>query len=139
MRLIDCKTLQLEEFYDSEIPPYAILPHTWEKSQEVSYQEFQALSPPTRSLRSSQHAIYTIKARRGYDKIVQSARLALANDLAFVWADTCCINKTSSAELSEAVNSMYQWYTNASVCYAYLADVFLERGEIEAQLSEGRW
>jgi len=41
------------------------------------------------------------------------------------WAeiDTCCIDKTSGAELSEAINFMYIWYRNASICYAYLSDV----------------
>jgi hypothetical protein len=37
--------------------------------------------------------------------------------------DTCCIDKKSSAELSEAINSMFRWYKNAAVCYAYLSDV----------------
>lgn len=35
----------------------------------------------------------------------------------------CCIDKTSTAELSEAINSMYRWYQKAQVCYVYLADV----------------
>jgi hypothetical protein len=39
------------------------------------------------------------------------------------WIDSCCIDKSSSAELSEAINSMFQWYKNAQVCYAYLSDV----------------
>ena len=41
----------------------------------------------------------------------------------WVWVDTCCIDKSSSAELSEAINSMYLWYQDSAVCYAYLADV----------------
>ena len=41
----------------------------------------------------------------------------------FGTADLCCIDKTSSAELSEAINSMYRWYQESGVCYAYLADV----------------
>ena len=32
-------------------------------------------------------------------------------------------SERSSAELSEAINSMYRWYENAQVCYAYLHDV----------------
>jgi hypothetical protein len=35
----------------------------------------------------------------------------------------CCIDKSSSAELSEAINSMFAWYRNAKVCYVYLEDV----------------
>ena len=41
----------------------------------------------------------------------------------WIWIDTCCVDKTSSAELSEAINSMYAWYQGASMCIAYLQDV----------------
>lgn len=37
--------------------------------------------------------------------------------------DTCCIDKRSSAELSEAINSMYSWYENSLVCLVILEDV----------------
>lgn len=139
MRLLDCKTLKLEEFYDSDIPAYAILSHTWEKGQEVTYQDLQALERASNNSSSSTDAIKTIKAKTGYDKIVRSAQLALADNWPFVWIDTCCIDKTSSAELSEAINSMYQWYKNSSVCYAYLADVFQAKGHVEEQLFDSRW
>jgi hypothetical protein len=39
------------------------------------------------------------------------------------WISVHSINKTSSAELSEAINSMFQRYQNADVCYAYLVNV----------------
>lgn len=45
------------------------------------------------------------------------------DSLQWVWVDTCCIDKLSSAELSEAINSMHAWYKRAYICYAYLADV----------------
>jgi hypothetical protein len=35
----------------------------------------------------------------------------------------CCIDKGSSAELSEAINSMFRWYERAVVCYVYLSDI----------------
>ena len=41
----------------------------------------------------------------------------------WVWIDTCCIDKSSSTELSEAINSMYRWYSSAAICLAYLHDV----------------
>jgi hypothetical protein len=40
----------------------------------------------------------------------------------YVWIDTCCIDKTSSAEFTEAINSMYRWYQKADICYAHLED-----------------
>ena len=63
------------------------------------------------------------RSTRGFPKILRCCSMALSEGHKYVWIDTCCINKTSSAELSEAINSMYRWYANAAVCYAYLADV----------------
>jgi hypothetical protein len=112
MRLIDTTTLELREF-SGEIPPYAILSHTW-GAQEVSLQEFVAGSQANDS---------RITARDGYQKIVRTCRLAENRKLRYVWVDTCCIDKTSSAELSEAINSMFKWYQNSDVCFVYLVDL----------------
>ncbi|KAK4621759.1 NADH kinase POS5, mitochondrial [Fulvia fulva] len=88
---------------------YAILSHVWEEPGEVTFQDIRD---------------GTATAKTGWYKIKQ-ARLRAKEDhnLDYCWADTCCIDKTSSAELSEAINSMYRWYFHAKVCYAYLADV----------------
>ncbi|KAI1787057.1 HET-domain-containing protein [Ganoderma leucocontextum] len=56
-------------------------------------------------------------------KIRDACAVARANGYRYLWIDSCCIDKTSSSELSEAINSMYQWYARAEVCYAFLADV----------------
>lgn len=56
-------------------------------------------------------------------KIRRCCDYARAKGVPYVWIDTCCIDKTSSAELSEAINSMYDWYSHAEVCYIFLADV----------------
>ena len=56
-------------------------------------------------------------------KIREACNVARANGYRYLWIDSCCIDKTSSSELSEAINSMYQWYARADVCYAFLADV----------------
>lgn len=37
-----------------------------------------------------------------------------------LWIDSCCINKTSSAEPSEAINSTHACYSRASDCYVVL-------------------
>jgi hypothetical protein len=55
----------------------------------------------------------------------------------YVWIDTCCIDKTSSAELSEAINSMFRWYRKSKVCFAYLEDVSAEPGWKEDQVDVG--
>ena len=80
----------------------------------MSFQELQkAKSDESNMLNSS----------KGYQKIKDCCKLAASDGWQYVWIDTCCIDKTSSAELSEAINSMYRWYEEAQICYAYLADV----------------
>jgi hypothetical protein len=59
----------------------------------------------------------------GYKKIKDCCAKALEAEFQYVWIDTCCIDKTNSTELSEAINSMFGWYKNATTCYAYLEDV----------------
>jgi hypothetical protein len=65
----------------------------------------------------------TAQRKAGYDKVEKCCRKAAADGYRYAWIDTCCIDKRSSAELSEAINTMYKWYQNAEVCYVYLADV----------------
>lgn len=107
MRLLNTTNLKLYDFYDAEIPSYAILSHTWTK-QEVSLQMLE--DPKSKML-------------AGYTKIKRCCELALTEGWKYAWIDTCCIDKTSSADLSEAINAMYGWYEKAEVCYVYLADV----------------
>jgi len=123
MRLINCTTLKLEEFFGTNIPSYAILSHTW-GNDEVSFADYIR----------NQSAIST---KEGYNKIAFTCRQALLDGLNYAWVDTCCIDKSSSAELSEAINSMFAWYRLSTVCYAYLTDVV--KGEFEKRLAVSRW
>jgi len=114
MRLINTDTLMLREFTGSNVPPYAILSHTWDHD-EVTFQEMNQLS--LAELRQ--------KKGRSFDKIETTCRLAQQHSpgLQWAWVDTCCIDKTSSAELTEAINSMFAWYSMSAVCYVYLFDL----------------
>jgi hypothetical protein len=118
MRLLDTTSLELKEFADDEIPIYAILSHTWGK-EEVSFQEMQHRSLDL----VIRHQSTPLEKKAGYSKIRGSCKIAAQDGLTYIWIDTCCIDKISSAELTESINSMYKWYQNASVCYAYLSDV----------------
>ncbi|KAE8323706.1 heterokaryon incompatibility protein-domain-containing protein [Aspergillus sergii] len=109
MRLLNVHTLLLEEFNENKAPLYAILSHTWAEG-EVTYDDIQDASDK-----------YTKKA--GYEKIHSTCKQAINDKLEYVWIDTCCIDKSSSAELSESINSMFRWYEKAEICYAFLADV----------------
>ena len=65
----------------------------------------------------------TAMRKPGYDKISFCGEQARRDDLQYFWIDSCCIDKSSSIELQEAINSMFGWYRNAAKCYVYLADV----------------
>ncbi|KAK4222469.1 hypothetical protein QBC38DRAFT_489799 [Podospora fimiseda] len=118
MRLLDTTTLRLVHRREGDVPPYAILSHTWGgDDDEVSFTDIQELS-------SSNDAVdHLVTKKPGFAKIRDSARLAKSEGYSYIWIDTCCIDKTSSAELSEAINSMFRWYGEAAVCYAILNDV----------------
>jgi len=73
-------------------------------------------------------AFNAVEPRTGYWKILKACFQARADALGYLWVDTNCIDKTSSAELSEAINSMYAWYRDAALCYVYLVDVPLSQG-----------
>ena len=121
MRLINVHTMKLEEFIEGNVPPYCILSHRWGED-EVSYKDYS-------------------KGRKtdgpGYRKICDFAkfvrerevphrayrRQSQAESVDFVWIDTCCIDKRSSAELQESVNCMFKWYQKAVECHVYLSDV----------------
>ena len=113
MRLLNTSTLQFKEFYDSRIPPYAILSHRW-GDEEVTYKEWRKGTAPDGA---------------GTAKIRNFCRLAAERKLQWCWIDTCCIDKRSSAELTEAINSMWKWYENAKICMVHLSDVTLSHEE----------
>ena len=106
------------------MPPFAILSHCWE-DEEVTFGDC---------------ASDAVKSQKGYAKIFQTCSQAVLvpihpcsqpggpklikaqQGIQYVWIDTCCIDKSSSAELSQAINSMFAWYRNAKICYVFLAD-----------------
>lgn len=109
MWLINTDTLKLEWFMGQEsAPEYAILSHTW-LDGEVSFQDYA----------DPEHA----HTKPGFHKIKLTCTEAKQAGIRYAWVDTCCIDKTSSAELTEAINSMFQWYGASKVCYVYLPDL----------------
>ncbi|KAK2779134.1 het domain-containing protein [Colletotrichum kahawae] len=63
------------------------------------------------------------REKTGFQKIELARNHAISQDIEYLWVDTNCINKDSSAELAEAINSMFAWYRDAEICYAYLSGV----------------
>jgi hypothetical protein len=120
MRLLNVETKILESFEGDDVPEYAVLSHTWGPArEEILFQDLQgdlAWDLTTGPPQDSPKAV-------GWSKLDSACRQSHASGLQYIWIDTCCIDKSSSAELSEAINSMFRWYANSVVCYAYLADV----------------
>ncbi|PVH90374.1 HET-domain-containing protein, partial [Periconia macrospinosa] len=109
LRRSDTGEFSLTQFRDEAIPPYAILSHTWgADTEEVTFEDLTN---------------GTGKDKSGYGKIRFCGERAALDDLEYFWIDTCCINKANKAELSQAINSMFRWYRNATRCYVYLSDV----------------
>ncbi|KAF4584382.1 ankyrin repeat-containing protein [Ophiocordyceps camponoti-floridani] len=106
MRLLRTDDLSVCEFAYGYVPIYAILSHRWGRD-EVTLQDVQAQDG----------------SKKGFTKIERCCARARQDGFRYVWIDTCCIDKTSSAELSEAINSMFVWYYRAGRCYVHLADV----------------
>jgi hypothetical protein len=125
MRLIHVQTLNLVEKFGDQIPPYAILSHTWHDGEEVTYQDWS----DTR-VRSS---------IKGFQKITAACRIAQQDKLSYLWVDTICINKDSSSELAEAINSMFAWYKDAAICYAYIDDFQYKSETSLKHLRTARW
>ena len=126
MRLLRFKNdgdVSLTEFFEDDIPEYAILLHRWEAGEVT----FKNLTDGTS------------KSKAGYGKIQFCGEQARRDDLEYFWVDTCCIDKSSSAELSEAINSMFRWYQKATRCYVYLSDVPIRKRKASDRSAEHTW
>lgn len=128
MRLLKFRhdgTLAFTHDITSDIPPYAILSHTWgDDGDEVVFEEILSGAG---------------KHKKGYKKIEFCGRQAASDGLHYFWVDTCCINKSNSTELNEAINSMFRWYQTSTKCYVYLSDVPSSKNGQDNHFRTSRW
>jgi hypothetical protein len=135
MRLLELKDnskFSLTEDIVIDIPRYAILSHTWGRDdEEVNFKDLMEDSGKTKA---------------GYRKLQFCGEQAARDGLQYCWVDTCCIDKANSAELQEAINSMFRWYRAAERCYVYLSDVStsghdpaLSVQSLQSAFRESRW
>ncbi|KAH5617499.1 hypothetical protein HBI23_255480 [Parastagonospora nodorum] len=113
MRLLHFNALGrliLTDFRGKPIPPYAILSHRWSDSEIL--------------IEDISNGNYKEKGE-GYRKLKFCAEQAAQDGLLYFWIDTCCIDRWDNNERSKAINSMFQWYRNATRCYVFLSDVSL--------------
>lgn len=130
MRLLNKETLELE-WFTNHAPAYNVLSHRW-LGPETSLQDFLVQSKQDEASQSD-----------GVKKIVRFCKQmrSATYEERYVWVDTCCIDKTSSTELQEAINSMYRWYERAALCVVYLDDVTAteDRSKLRNRLSRSLW
>jgi hypothetical protein len=125
LKLKDDDEFGLTEFIGDQIPRYAILSHTWgADSEEVTFKDLMK---------------GTGKSKAGYQKIRFCREQATTDGLQYFWIDTCCIDKSSSTELSEAINSMFRWYCDAVTCYVYLSDVSISSSTKNDEFFQWTW
>ncbi|KAF2176483.1 HET-domain-containing protein, partial [Zopfia rhizophila CBS 207.26] len=121
LQLQDDGDFSLVEYVGNSIPHYAILSHTWgPDDEEVTFRDLTD---------------GTGRGKTGYRKLTFCGKQATCDGLQFFWVDTCCIDKSSSAELSEAINSMFHWYQRANWYYAFLDDVCAD-ADLDSTLSQ---
>jgi hypothetical protein len=134
MRLLHSDTqgkLALTDFHGKTIPPYAILSHRWSDSEILVEDVLNG----------------TYKEREeGYRKLAFCAKQAAQDKVQYFWIDTCCIDRWNNSERSKAINSMFQWYKNATRCYVFLSDVsvpdateLVQRSDWEASFRASAW
>jgi hypothetical protein len=126
MRLLNTTTLKFREFQGDDIPQYAILSHCWSHATEQEEASYHLVTEGR-----------TQPDSYGWQKVIRCCDLARSRALGWAWIDTICIDRASSAELSEAINSMYSWYKRSTECYAFLDDV--KWLEAETQSSAGNF
>ncbi|KAI0846299.1 HET-domain-containing protein [Daldinia vernicosa] len=139
MRLLEARTakesgiLKLVEKRANELFRYAILSHTWE-DDEITFNDIE-------NDKTTYASAKTAAAHASLSKILGACSQAAADGYEYIWIDSCCIDKRSSSELSEAINSMFAWYHDADICYAFLLKAPNELATIEAkaEFATNKW
>jgi hypothetical protein len=127
LRIEEDGSVSLNEYAKEDKPRFAILSHRWGPNhEEVTFKDMVE---------------NTGRDKKGFEKIRACGEQAKRDDYDLFWVDTCCIDKSSSAELSESINSMWRYYRDSGVCYAYLDDVQdgVEAPKRDAALAASKW
>jgi len=86
-----------------------MLSHRWE-DDELAFE------------RINWQGVYDLPASR-FQKVRGFCREAATQGFDWAWVDTCCIDQTSNADVSESISSMFSWYRGSALTIIYLSDV----------------
>lgn len=112
MKLLNTRTLQVQQALP-QTPHYATLSGLWDGTS-------------TRSI------IPTLAQKQS------ACATALRLGLEWVWLQSLCIDYSSSAEISECMNSLFGTLRESAVCLVYLEDVLLQAGAPAASEVAGK-
>ncbi|KAI3331609.1 HET-domain-containing protein [Xylariaceae sp. AK1471] len=130
MRLLNTESLRLQFFMPGQTPDYVILSHLW-ADEEILFEDFTKHGTIDPDI--------PVTRKKGFSKVEEARKLAARDGYEWIWIDTCCIDKSSSAELQEAINSMWQYYARSNICYAFMADIpNAQTGRTKA-FGESKW
>ncbi|KAH7907197.1 heterokaryon incompatibility protein-domain-containing protein, partial [Hygrophoropsis aurantiaca] len=91
-----------------------MLSHRWEVGEPL----FRHID---KALRDKDVAsVYMMETPPGVKKLQQFCGTAAKCGYRWAWSDTCCIDKSSSAETQESINSMFRWYRKSAITIVYL-------------------
>src|ERR1051326_6511124 len=125
MRLLNTSSGRLQFFEPNQAPDYAILSHRWLGAEdELRYHDISD---------ESAHD------KRDYAKAHGACNLAKADGYDWIWIDSCCINQESAADLQESINSMWNYYARANVCYVYMQDVLNSEFQCGPEFQASDW
>ena len=102
---------------------YAMLSHKWELPNEALFPDLT-------------NGVFSPDAPARFSKLQNICKIAQCHGLDWAWCDTCCINKDSTAELDEAIRSMFRWYRESALTIVYLSDV---AGFAHQDLMKSKW
>jgi heterokaryon incompatibility protein (HET) len=131
MRLLNTESLELSRLYiTNDVPDYAILSSRW-SSEEATFDDISKapISNPQNPVRQ----------KKGFPKLEGAHKLAFDDGYTWIWIDSCCIDKSSSAELQEAINSMWRYYAESNICYVYMADFLDLKAGMGGMFSKSEW
>ncbi|KAK2742724.1 het and ankyrin domain protein [Colletotrichum kahawae] len=109
MRLLHCLQQKIYHFTYPPSVQYAIFSHTWSSPHD---DEWLSYTPAGQRSHSTKQ-----------DIIRRVCNLALSHNLQYVWIDEACIDKSSSADVSETINSLPKYFQRATICFAFLVDL----------------
>ncbi|GAB7337018.1 hypothetical protein MBLNU457_g2433t1 [Dothideomycetes sp. NU457] len=127
--------LRFRELKDIEGIGFAVLYHI-EDEDEILFEDVHDNERDRKSARALKE-----RKPKSFETLARAVEEARGNSNHLLFVSSCCIDKRSQLEVSEASHSLHTWYSKADRCYAYLADVQsgLEKADLENQFTKSRW